>query len=106
MTGEEIKALRLEMGLSQEAFAHVVGVSLQTIGRWESGNSKPNQLAIKTLRKTKRRWEIQNERRHRGDESRNDGDIGTLRGGTADVDDLDSDVGGLSDSGVQERTSF
>ncbi|MBI2304643.1 MAG: helix-turn-helix domain-containing protein [Chloroflexi bacterium] len=36
-----IKKLRLEYGLSQERFARLLGVSLQTVRRWESGLSRP-----------------------------------------------------------------
>src|SRR3989304_194187 len=36
-----VRKLRLELGLSQERFARLLGVSLQTVRRWELGLSKP-----------------------------------------------------------------
>jgi len=41
MKDKGIKQLRLELGLSQERFAQLLTVSLQTVRRWESGLTKP-----------------------------------------------------------------
>jgi len=41
MEDKDIKELRLEFGLSQERFARLLGVSLQTVRRWENGLTKP-----------------------------------------------------------------
>lgn len=41
MTDRRIKELRLQLGLSQERFARLLGVSLQTVRRWEAGLSRP-----------------------------------------------------------------
>ncbi|MBI4336269.1 MAG: helix-turn-helix domain-containing protein [Chloroflexi bacterium] len=41
MEGSRIKELRLRLGLSQERFARLLGVSLQSVHRWESGQGKP-----------------------------------------------------------------
>jgi len=46
---DEILHLRQNMGISQEALAREVGVSWRTVARWESGESKPSQLAHKVL---------------------------------------------------------
>lgn len=46
----EIKDLRKKLGLSQEAFAHVLGVTFQTINRWERGTYKPSRLALEKLK--------------------------------------------------------
>jgi DNA-binding transcriptional regulator YiaG len=46
ITAEEIKKLRKQLGLSQESFAQLVGVSFQTINRWERGIFKPSRLAV------------------------------------------------------------
>ena len=35
--GEKIQKLRREKGLSQEALAEAVGVSRQSVSKWESG---------------------------------------------------------------------
>ena len=41
MESIDIKNLRCELDLSQERFARLLGVSLQTVRRWESGGAKP-----------------------------------------------------------------
>jgi len=41
MKDKQIKGLRIELGLSQEKFAQLLGVSLQTVRRWEEGLTKP-----------------------------------------------------------------
>lgn len=41
MNANEIKNLRNQLGLTQEAFAHKLGVSHFTITRWEKGTHKP-----------------------------------------------------------------
>ena len=40
-TGEEIRALRKRLGLTQEEFAHAVAVTFSTVNRWENGHAKP-----------------------------------------------------------------
>ena len=40
MKDRHIRGLRLELGLSQERFAQLLGVSLQTVRRWEAGLTK------------------------------------------------------------------
>ena len=49
MDGKQIKELRLKLGLTQEDFAHRLGVVLPTVSRWEHGKSKPSRLAKKAL---------------------------------------------------------
>lgn len=39
---EKCKRLRKEKGLSQEAFAEIMGVSRQAVSKWESGQSLPD----------------------------------------------------------------
>jgi len=41
MTKEEIKNLRERAGLSQEAFADIIGCCARTVSRWEMGASEP-----------------------------------------------------------------
>jgi len=41
MESNDIKNLRRELDLSQERFARLLGVSLQTVRRWESSAAKP-----------------------------------------------------------------
>ena len=38
---EEIKNIRLESLLSQESFAHKIGVAFGTVNRWEAGRTLP-----------------------------------------------------------------
>ncbi|MBQ9942006.1 MAG: helix-turn-helix transcriptional regulator [Christensenellaceae bacterium] len=42
MIGENILKLRRRMGLSQEGVAEKVGVSRQTVAKWEGGASQPD----------------------------------------------------------------
>ena len=51
MNKEEIKQLRLNLDMSQQAFAVKLGVSLTTVNRWETGDFKPSQLAEVKLQK-------------------------------------------------------
>lgn len=53
MNSEEIKELRLSLHLSQEAFAKVVGVTLNTVCRWENGHMRPNMLAVRAIENIK-----------------------------------------------------
>ena len=47
---EELKRLRQRTFLSQEAFAKELNVSFSTVNRWESGRTKPNLAAMKSLK--------------------------------------------------------
>jgi len=47
--GNQIKALRLSLGFTQEEFAHHLGVTLCTVNRWENNKSTPSRLAQKLL---------------------------------------------------------
>ncbi len=47
------KELRIVLGLSQEAFARRVGVSVRTVVRWERG-VKPSQMAMKQLKRVEK----------------------------------------------------
>ena len=49
MNKDEIKALRVSMGLTQKQFAEKLIVSLFTVYRWEKGISKPNPIYQKKL---------------------------------------------------------
>ena len=55
MTGDEIKALRHRLGLSQAVFARMLGVGLRTAQRWESGESRPIGLSREALRRLAKR---------------------------------------------------
>lgn len=47
--GDVIKALRLELKLSQEKFASELGVSFSSLNRWENHRTMPSFLAMKIL---------------------------------------------------------
>lgn len=50
MNAQEIKEIRVKMGVSQERFAQMIGVSFGTINRWERGSSKPSPLALEKIK--------------------------------------------------------
>jgi len=50
MKSEDIKKIRNSLGLSQEALAHLVGVSIQTVNRWERGLFSPSRLAQEKIK--------------------------------------------------------
>ena len=51
MTNQQIKEIRLQMELSQEEFAHLLGVTLQSVSRWELGKSNPGLKAKRQIKK-------------------------------------------------------
>ncbi len=50
MTANEIKEKRLNLKISQESFAHLLGVTYGTVNRWENGHSKPSPLALERMK--------------------------------------------------------
>jgi transcriptional regulator with XRE-family HTH domain len=44
-TAERIKQARLRLGYSQEGFSRELGVSTQTVSRWERGKNVPRRYA-------------------------------------------------------------
>lgn len=48
MKAEEIKLLRLKLGMSQQEFAVKLGATIPCIYRWESG-LPPSKMAMKLL---------------------------------------------------------
>lgn len=49
MSPEGIKALRIALGMTQEQFAHAIGVTCGTVNRWEKG-VKPSKLAVEKMK--------------------------------------------------------
>lgn len=45
-TPELIRALRDRLGISQEKLAARLGVSFQTVNRWERGRANPSPMAM------------------------------------------------------------
>ncbi len=46
---ERIRRLRQELNMTQESFAHEIGVTFATVNRWENGRTTPNKVAQKVL---------------------------------------------------------
>lgn len=49
MFGERIKSLRKRQGMTQTQLARVLGLSQQAVGKWETGNSAPDQATLQRL---------------------------------------------------------
>ena len=48
--GAAIKEIRIKSLMSQNDFAHELGVSFSTVNRWEKGRAMPNYKALKKIR--------------------------------------------------------
>jgi DNA-binding transcriptional regulator YiaG len=48
-TPAAVKRLRKRLGLTQEAFARRLGVSVVTVNRWEQGHVEPRGLSVDAL---------------------------------------------------------
>lgn len=46
---KEIRRIRQRSFLTQQEFANALGVAFSTVNRWESGHSKPNLKAMKSI---------------------------------------------------------
>ncbi len=44
-----VRALRRSMKMTQEEFAHELGITVGTVNRWENGRFRPSKLARATL---------------------------------------------------------
>lgn len=49
MDGNELKQIRVSLRLTQEEFAHRLGVTLCTVNRWENNRTMPSRLAKKQI---------------------------------------------------------
>ncbi|WP_318365309.1 helix-turn-helix domain-containing protein [Enterobacter sp.] len=49
MSGEEIKALRVRWGMSQSVLAHTLGMSKESVSKWERNEIKPSGPALRIL---------------------------------------------------------
>ena len=44
-----IRQLREDLNMTQENFAHEIGVTFATVNRWENGKGKPSPLAMRQI---------------------------------------------------------
>ena len=49
MIGEKLRRARMRQGLTQEEVADKIGVSRQTVSKWESDVTRPNMESIRSL---------------------------------------------------------
>ena len=49
MTPAQIRALRIKLALTQKKFADRIGVSLNSLNKWENGHVTPSYLAMDSL---------------------------------------------------------
>jgi len=49
MDAQRIRELRQRLMMTQEDFAHMIGVTFSTVNRWENGKSQPNRIAVRLL---------------------------------------------------------
>jgi putative transcriptional regulator len=47
--GRALAQLREDLNMTQENFAHEIGVTFATVNRWENGRTTPNKVAQKVL---------------------------------------------------------
>ena len=48
-TGASIRELRRNLRMTQEEFAHTLGITVATVNRWENGHAKPSKLARRAI---------------------------------------------------------
>ena len=44
-----IRELRRNLRMTQEEFAHTLGITVATVNRWENGHAKPSKLARRAI---------------------------------------------------------
>lgn len=50
-----VRQLRRQLGMTQEEFAHALGITVGTVNRWENGRFRPSKLARATITEFARR---------------------------------------------------
>jgi len=48
-SGLTIRDMRSRLSMTQEEFAHALGITVSTVNRWENGHSEPSKLARATI---------------------------------------------------------
>lgn len=49
MSGDEIRAMRVRLGLSQSILAHTLGMSKESVSKWERNEITPSGPALRIL---------------------------------------------------------
>lgn len=60
MDGSQVKVIRQALGLTQEEFAHQLGVTLCTVSRWENNKTLPSRLALRQIEQLAEKNTIEN----------------------------------------------
>ena len=47
--GSPVSELRRRLKMTQEEFAHAIGVTVSTVNRWENGHIEPSRLARRAM---------------------------------------------------------
>ena len=47
--GSPVHELRRRLHMTQEEFAHAIGVTVSTVNRWENGHIEPSRLARRAM---------------------------------------------------------
>ena len=58
MDGNEVKQIRVSLKLTQEEFAHRLGVTLCTVNRWENNRTVPSRLAKRQIQLLEKEEEL------------------------------------------------
>jgi putative transcriptional regulator len=53
-----VRRLRRQLGMTQEEFAHALGITVGTVNRWENQRFRPSKLARATILEFARRHGI------------------------------------------------
>ena len=51
MTGMEVRDIRVRLGMTQEDFAHFLGITPSVVAKWEMGKSKISKMAENLVQK-------------------------------------------------------
>lgn len=102
MEGKQIRELRLQLELSQERFAQHLGVSLQTVRRWEEGLTKPLPIISLKLKELQTKTEQQKEDSMAGRKQALEFGFGSLFKGIGSVFDL---VSRMAEEGKEQYGS-
>lgn len=57
-SGVTVKRIRRVIGLTQEKFAHELGVTVSTVNRWEGGHAQPSALAWRAIKEVESRYAV------------------------------------------------